>query len=289
MFAQVDTRVPGEVEREVAAIHRRLFPRGERAYVMRAFEWATLCFGGFYEGYQAIDARYHDFEHTLQGTLCFARLIEGRDNAGVSPKIPEKMFALGLLAILFHDTGYLKKCGDNEGTGAKYTLVHVARSAEFAREFLRRQDYAADDIAIVQRMISCTGVNADLADIPFHSEIERTLGFALATADLLGQMAARDYVDKLPILFSEFAEAAQSGGEKAARFAVYRNAEDLMRGTAGFWRNYVLPKIERDFLGLYRFLNDPFPDGPNDYLRRIEANLDRLRQRLDSASLRPQP
>jgi hypothetical protein len=44
----------------------------------------------------------------------------------------------------------------------------------------------------------------------------------------------------------------------------------------------VLPKINGDFRGLYRFLNDPYPDGPNDYLRRIEANIARLRQRAGS-------
>ena len=57
-------------------------------------------------------------------------------------------------------------------------------------------------------MIRCTGVNAALSVIPFQSEMEKVAGFALGTADLLGQMAAEDYVDKLPILYAEFAEAA---------------------------------------------------------------------------------
>jgi len=35
--------------------------------------------------------------------------------AGQPPLTPH-MFELGLLAILFHDTGYLKRRGDNEGT-----------------------------------------------------------------------------------------------------------------------------------------------------------------------------
>jgi hypothetical protein len=39
-----------------------------------------------------------------------------------------------------------------------------------------------------------------------------------------------------------------------------------------------LPKLEKDFLGLYRFLNEPYPDGPNHYVQGVEANMGRLRQ-----------
>jgi hypothetical protein len=42
----------------------------------------------------------------------------------------------------------------------------------------------------------------------------------------------------------------------------------------------VLPKINDDFRRLYVFLNDPYPDGPNSFVRRIESNLQRLQQQL---------
>jgi hypothetical protein len=69
MFPQVDTRVPGEVEEEVFAIYRKLFPKGQGGFVGQAFDWAESSFSGRVDNYQPIDARYHDFEHTLQGTL----------------------------------------------------------------------------------------------------------------------------------------------------------------------------------------------------------------------------
>jgi len=87
----------------------------------------------------AIDAHYHDLEHTLQGVLCMARLLRRRAALNLSPAIPQRTFELGMLAILTHDTGYLKKLGDSGGTGAKYTLIHVDRSIEFAGEFMRSQ------------------------------------------------------------------------------------------------------------------------------------------------------
>jgi len=207
-------------------------------------------------------------------------LLQGRHAAGAQPTLSARMFELSLLAILFHDTGYLKKRGDGEGTGAKYTLEHVGRSVVFAGLFLEQKGYAPAEVLAVQNMIRCTGVNADLQSIPFQSELEKTLGFALATADLLGQMAAEDYVQKLPVLYQEFAEAARFNKENAARLGPFSSAEDLMRKTPAFWENYVLPRINGQFGRLYIFLNDPYPDGPNVYLQRIEEQIAQLRSKF---------
>ena len=61
---------------------------------------------------------------------------------------------------------------------------------------------------------------------------------------------------------------------------MFSSEADLMRKTPIFWEQYVLLKLDRDFGGLHRFLNDPYPSGPNEYLDRIEANMERLKQRL---------
>ena len=53
-----------------------------------------------------------------------------------------------------------------------------------------------------------------------------------------------------------------------------------MQKTPLFWENYVRNKINREFMGVYRFLNDPYPDGPNYYIDRIESNIARLRREL---------
>jgi hypothetical protein len=193
------------------------------------------------------------------------------------------MFQLALAAVLLHDTGYLKKRDDTEGTGAKYTVIHVKRSADFAAQLLQEKGFTRGDIKAVQNMISCTGVNAALSSIPFQSDMEKMAGFALGTADLLGQMAAEDYVDKLPVLYAEFAEAADYSKDPTHFVALFTSADDLMWKTPTFWEKLVRVKLDRDFGGLHRFLNDPYPSGPNAYFQRIEANLERLRQRLTPA------
>lgn len=278
VYKPVDTRSLAAVEAEVEAIYQELFADATPEFVSRAFRWAADSFAGACQGYQAIDADYHDFEHTLSGALCLGRLLQGRWRAGAAPTLSRRVFELGILAILLHDTGYLKQAGDNEGTGAKYTAIHVDRSGDFAQELLGRKGYSATDIQAVRNMIHCTGVNVSLADIGFQSEAERVAGYALGTADLLGQVAAPNYVEKLPELFEEFSEAATFTEGKSGFVGAFKSAEDLMRRTPQFWSQYVLPKIERDFQGLYRFLNRPYPDGQNWYMDRAKANIERLRR-----------
>lgn len=284
MFPRVDTSDSVAVEREVQAICGQLYPEGDPGFVKTAFDWLRDTFSGRYKDYQAIDAVYHDLEHTMQGTLCMVRLLAGREAAGARPVLPQRMFELGLIAILFHDTGYLKKRGDVEGTGAKYTLTHVTRSVLFAEEFLIEQGVPIREIRAVQNMIRCTGVHVDLTRIPFQTEIEKIVGFALGTGDLLGQMSAEDYVDKLPVLYSEFEESARFYEGKMVGILAFASAEDLIRRTPDFWAGYVTAKLEEDFWGLHRFLRRPYPNGPNEYMDRVNSNMERLRQQLSVTS-----
>ena len=285
MRSLVNTKDPAAVESEVQSAYMAMFPYADQAFVSKAFFWAQNCFTGNYRDYLPIDARYHDFEHTLQGTLCMIRLLHGRQIAKAPPELTQRMFKLGLMAILLHDTGYLKTRDDAEGTGAKYTLVHVNRSAEFAAQILGEKGFNGKDITTVQNMIRCTGVNVDLAALRFHDELERIVGFALGTADLLGQMAASDYVEKLPILYEEFAESERfNAGNKAPR-AVFASEQDLIQKTPAFWRKYVLSRIQKEFQGLYNYLSQPYPDGPNLYIECIESNIERVQRTLSAAAV----
>jgi hypothetical protein len=278
MYPSVSTREAAAVAAETQTAYLEMFGEGDRLFVSRAFGWAVECFSGKYADFQAIDARYHDLEHTLQGTLCLSRLLRGRHRAGAKPNMSQRMFELTLLGILFHDSGYLKKRDDTRGTGAKYTLTHVQRSAAFAAEFLGKKGFGANEIKSVQNMICCTGITPPLTAIPFQNEEEKIGGFALATADILGQMAAEDYVNKLPLLYSEFAEAAAFTPKGNDLIKGFSSAADLINKTPAFWDSSVKPKLESEFEGAFRFLNDPYPSGRNDYMDRIEANVEKIRR-----------
>ena len=283
MSLEVQTSRPEDVMAAVLGVWGKMFPDASDQLIRESFNWALRSFGGKYRDYRPIDASYHDLEHTMQGTLCMARLLYGRFLAQVQPAIDQRMFELGIAAILLHDTGYLKRADDPEGTGAKYTLTHVQRSMDFAAVLLGENGFSARDIRAVQNMIRCTGVNVDIGSIPFQNEAERVCGLALGTADLLGQMAASDYVDKLPVLFAEFEECARYNNGKMGAGTVFASAADLKSRTPAFWEKYVLPKVEKDFQGLFRYLADP-KTGINRYLERIEANIARIRSELQLQS-----
>lgn len=270
----VDTKDIEAVCAESDRIYRSIYPDADPEFLPRARDWFRAVFGGRYGDYLPVDVPYHDREHTMQGLLCLVRLLHGRHKADIRPAVPRRTFELGILAILLHDTGYLKRAGDAEGTGAKYTLIHVDRSREFAGSFLREQGYPPPDIEAVQNMIRGTAMNTAPAALPFASPIERIVGAALATADLIGQMSADDYVDRLPQLYAEFTESCRYFGERAARLH-YDSPEALVVNTPTFWESYVKPKLEDGCQGMYQFLNDPYPDGENEYLNRIEANVEK--------------
>ena len=285
MLLRADTHDPMAVAAQVRADYLAMFPGSDRSHIPRIFSWAIVFFTGRVPEFLAIDARYHDFEHTLQGTLCLTTLLRGRAEAKELPSVDRETFELCILAILLHDTGYLKRRGDTNGTGAKYTPTHVNRSCEFAERLLVSKGFEPEQVQSVKNMIRCTGMGANVNAIPFRSEAERVCGYALGTADLLGQMAAVDYIDKLPILYDEFVEAGRFGGNPGA--IGFTSADDLMRKTPGFWEKYVLPKVQNDFLGLYRHLaNGPGSGsgGENAYLARIQSNMERLRRMLAIAA-----
>lgn len=278
MQPDVDTRDVAAVASEAARLYLDAFPESDAHCIRSACEHVARCFLGGSPKYQPIDVRYHDLEHTLQGTLCLARLLHRRHLAGVEPRLTPRLFELGILAVLMHDTGYLKRPGDQEGTGAKYTAVHVTRSAEFAAECMADRGFTPTEVRAVQNMIRCTGVGVNVSAIAFQTGSERVVGCALGTADMLGQMAANDYVDKLPVLFEEFAEAAAYTPGLLPATDRFPDALSLMRKTQDFWGKYVWPRLNHEFGGLYHFLEDPYPGGPNWYLDRIHANLARVRQ-----------
>lgn len=283
MFPPANTKSPAAVRDAVVQLLLCMYPGHATGLVERLFKEVTDMFAGRYMDYQAIDIAYHDFEHTLQATLCYARLFAGRRAAGAEPVLEPRHFELGLAATLLHDTGYLRLRSDTSGTSAKYTHVHVLRSAAFAASYVPTLGFSAFEAEVIAATISCTGPAHRFVHLQFGHLEGKLLGSMLVTADYLGQMAADDYPDELDILFREFDESDEFFHLPCGSRA-FASGTDLMRQTRGFWERYVLPKLEREFDGVYRYLAEPFPDGPNPYLDAVARNLQRIDERLRLSS-----
>lgn len=257
----------------VAGIYRGLFDHAADGFTAKAFGWMGDAFQGRHPGYSGIDCGYHDIEHTMQVTICLAQLLAGYSAASARPALDRRAFQLGILAALFHDSGYLKRREDTAGTGAKYTRVHVARSGDFVAALMLRDGYTPDDVEAVRSMIDCTAHGEPPGKVPFRNELERTVGYCVGTADLLAQMAAANYLEKLPRLYAEFDEAKRQEDQGLAADFGFADAEDLVRRTPAFWRGYVLPRLQNDFRDVYRYLSPDGSDRSNAYFQRVLANM----------------
>ena len=273
-LSAIDFTSTSEVGPLVRERCRHLFGSQDDGYIDEYMEAIDGLFTGSYPEYQAMDTGYHNITHTLQATLCLVELLHNRHFSNTEPEISAEDFRRALVAVLFHDIGYLKKIGDVEGTGAKYTHLHEKRSASFARAFLLQRGWVADDIQFVENLISSTGPSADVLHIKFRSDIERILGQAVCTADYIGQMSDPHYPEKLPVLFGEFKESYQYQGipESEWMFASY---EALLQSTPGFWGTFVQHKLNVECAGLSKYLQHPVT-GKNLYMESIARNLARI-------------
>ena len=263
----------------IEKLHQEIFKEENRSFVRRHIHYLTGMFRGEHPQFQKMDTRYHDLEHTLQATLCWVHLIVNRHKAGIEPIMTPEDFEVGFVAILFHDVGYLKEMNDHDGTGAKYTFVHEIRSCEIAEEYLEAIQWPKNKIVKVRHLIGCTGPRSVIDTLPFRSPLERMMGEAVCTADYIGQMSDPHYVEKLPVLFEEFEESDDYRGVPKEQ-RLFRDCDALIRGTPEFWQNVILDKLEADCHRLYRFLAEPYPDGPNPYLESIERNIARVKLKI---------
>ena len=224
-----------------------------------------------------MDTKYHDLEHTLQATLCWVRMMTNRHRLKAEPAMSARDFQIGFMAILNHDIGYLKEASDVGGTGAKYTFVHEKRSCEIMGVMLKEQGWLPMEIEAVQHLISCTGPAANIEKLAFASPLEKMLGESVRTADYLGQMSDPRYVIKLPVLYQEFEESDGFRNIPPEK-RMFKSLHDLLQNTPAFWENIVRKTLNETCHGLYKFLANPYPDGRNPYLEKVEENINIVRQ-----------
>lgn len=212
------------VRRFVLGTFSLAYPQSDTALISTAFSRTKDLFEGRFPGYAACRTGYHDYRHTLDVLVAATRLIDGGVllGRGLDPVRAEDT----LLAALLHDVGYIQEVDDEEGTGAKYTKIHVQRSANFIRKYA--PDFLIDGARALRiaRIILATDLALGLDSIGYSDQTELTAAEILASADLLGQMADRMYLEKLLFLYYEFKEAGYGG---------YETSFDVLRKTASFY------------------------------------------------------
>ena len=113
-------------------------------------------FDGRFPGYHACDTEYHDIHHTTDVLLATARIADGLESE--RDPFPDDLMRDLLIAAACHDVGYIRSIDEEGGTGARFTSVHVCRSADFALKHARRWGLDDASASRIARLINATGL-----------------------------------------------------------------------------------------------------------------------------------
>lgn len=252
---------------EVKTTVRMAYPDLNFSPVEHAFKDILNLFHGKYPGYRQCNTKYHDLRHTSDAFLAMVRLIHGAVLEG--EKIGMENARLALITALVHDTGYIQTEEDRSGTGAKYTRIHVERSIEFMKKYFTGNGFSKAQFKTCADLLLCTEIDMEssVGNIKFSTRETELLGKMLGAADLLGQMADRTYIEKLPFLFHEYREGNVGG---------FKSEMDLLMKTGDFYEKMKI-RLSKDLENVARFLPAHFKArygiSRNLYEKAIEKNM----------------
>jgi hypothetical protein len=269
---------PDEVWGKAAEIIARAWPAFDLSVAHSIFNDVMRLFNGQYPGYCAIKTPYHDLSHTLDVFMCAIRLAHGTHLSGI--RLLDDEVSMIVIAALMHDIGYAQRPDEDTGTGAQFTKEHVRRGIAFMRGYLASRGLPAAWADRVEPMMQSTDHMIDFNGIGFPDQKTKLLAQIIATADLVGQMSDRVYLEKLLYLYMEF-EEAQLGN--------YRSAHDLLCKSINFYEATRQQRLDGELGGLYKNLTfhfrDHFGREQNYYVESLEKNMAYLSQatQLDEA------
>lgn len=259
-----DCRDFGEVRAEVRRIVAAIDPRHDPGYIEAAFSLLENACRGTLAGYESLRTPYHDRMHMLEVVLCSARLLHGL-HLGGQPLDGQAIDAC-LVGALLHDAGYLMREEEATGSGAQFTQDHVPRGVRFAERHLGGL-LPPELLAATGKVILATDHRPHAALPEFDTPAQRLAAQVTATADLVGQMANREYLERLLLLFFEFREAG---------IGLFADVHDLLEKTQVFHRS-----MERRLAGelgglaphLLRHFDATRAARRNYYIESIDRNL----------------
>src|SRR5690606_25903257 len=133
--------------------------------------------------------------------------------------------------------------------------IHVSRSAELVAAYLPQLGFAAE-APCAARLVHFTGYEMPVGDIAVEERADRMLGWLLGTADLIGQMSDRLYLEKCreflyqELLWGEVTRETLPDGRELVHYA---SGDDLILKTPHFYEQVARPRMERDCGGVGRF------------------------------------
>lgn len=250
-------------------------------FLQRCFDDIGAAFSGRYSGYLGCDTPYHDLRHSLDTALLISRMIDGyqASHALKASRLNGTEATLAVVLALFHDVGYLRRCDEAHLQGAQLMQEHESRSVSFVRDYLAGTPL--ESFAESAQLIHATNFTCSTADVLHGQPVQQAaIAKMLGSADLISQLSDRCYLERCrDFLYQEFVLAGvdrirDSNGHETV---IYRDGNDLLSKTLGFYDQLAKQRLEQDFSGAYNMLDQHFL-GANPYQASIDANMNYLRK-----------
>ncbi len=266
----VDPNKPRAILVDAKRLFRASYQNANFKHVDKVFLLTKRLYDGRFPGYLACAVEYHDFVHCVAVFAATSRLIDGCELAGL--ELGPALAGEVLIAAMLHDTGYIRMENDTKGTGAQYTKIHVDRSSDFVLREAAAFGLGPESAARISRIILGTDLGRSWDSLSFDSEKEQIAAEILASADLLGQMSDRAYLEKLLFLYYEFREAG---------IGAYESAFDILKKTAAFYEstqnrlNVTLGRVsgqtKEHFKARYSLSRDLYREAISGQMNYLEA------------------
>jgi hypothetical protein len=271
----VNVTDPASVSDAVESIFLDLYPNAGTSTLRQAINDIARMYRGEHPDYAACDTGYHDLQHIMDVTLASARLIDGYERSQNNGKtLGEELFVFGILLALFHDSGYLRKRGqEDDRQGAEFTLIHVSRSGELVKNYML--GLGMGELAgIAAQIVHFTGYEVPVDRIQIPSPDFRAIGNLVATADILAQMSDRCYLEKChDRLYTEFVLGgiARKRDAQGKELVIFSSPQDLVIKTPGFYRS-AQKRMNQTLQGAHHYEEKHF-NGENLYVAAVEKNI----------------
>lgn len=270
-----------DIKNEICSIFKEIYPNNSVQPIENAFDIYDKLYTGDFKQYLPCDMLYHDREHVQEVTLATARLLYGLS------RVKDPVFSLivdvdynhaicAIIIALFHDSGYLRLDIESDvPNGAIFTKTHVARSADvlyWVMNSLKLKKYTR----VVTEAVHYTGYEKNIKFLDLQNKQEKTVGCLVGTADMIGQMSDRCYLEKC--YYRLFPEFVLGGLFIHKEEVIYSSPDELMSKTFDFFNNVVRSRLELDLGGAYHLADGIFPaQQVNLYIWYIEQNLKLLK------------
>jgi hypothetical protein len=266
LSALVNQENPNDVLKEVIRNFTRDYP-------IKYFTKVKSVFDDFLYNYRVAESEYpsdsevyYDRKLSSDVFLAFSRLTVAYNIQ--NDTLPVDKVKLGLCISLFREIGRLEK---DDISDRSTTIDYNAKTAKSVIDYFKKQKLFLKDLPYVEPIIRYSDIYMESPKITIKEKIYHEIAAMIGTANLIGQMSGRTYLEKLFFLYDEVRENKVINKDSVG---------DILKFWVKMYREKIKGRLKDDLKGLYTLYKLYFKEicglDKNLYVEAIEKQLQYL-------------